>query len=130
MKKERDEILQIEITKKHLSTLIGALEQVREGNLPNEKLKDIVEQMKARIDATIERLPEISQNLSQIKPEGLNPVEILEDGLNIYKKVFNILNLFLTESKKEHLEESLKVVKEAREKFTDLQALISRVTGI
>ena len=128
---KKKEIIKIEATTRYLNTLMNAVEETRSGKLPPNKLKEFVEQMRKRIDEITEDFPSISKDLEELKKvEGLDPVELMENGLDIYKKAFNILNLFLTDSKSEHLEEGLKTVKEAHEKFVTIQEFLSKVTGI
>ncbi|MEQ8191820.1 MAG: hypothetical protein ABRQ39_27900 [Candidatus Eremiobacterota bacterium] len=115
------------ITGKYLDTLMNAVEQVRAGKLPPEKLKEIINQMKSKIEETASKLPEISTELKIRKAqEGLEAVGIIEDGISVYQKAFNILTLFLMESNAAHLEEGIKVVKEAQEKLIKGQEILSK----
>ena len=129
---KKREVSQIEATAKYLDTLVNAVEQVRSGKLAPDKLNELVEQMKVRIDDIAKDFPSISKDLKSIKSdmEGPDPVKLMESGLNIYKDTFKVLNLFLTEAKSEHLEEGLKSAKEAHNKFLTIHELISRVTGL
>jgi hypothetical protein len=114
-------------TTKYLDTLMNAVEQVRAGKLPPEKLKEIINQMKSRIEQTVSKLPEISTQLKTRKAqEGLDAVGIIEDGINVYQKAFNILTLFLMESNVVHLDEGLKAAKEARAKLAKGEEILTK----
>ena len=124
---KKEGLTELGITSKYLDTLMSAVEQVRAGKLPPEKLKEIINQMKSKIEETASKLPEISTELKTRKAqEGLEAVGIIEDGISVYQKAFNILTLFLMESNTAHLEEGLKVVKEAQEKLIKGQEILSK----
>jgi hydroxylamine reductase (hybrid-cluster protein) len=124
---KKEGLTELGITSKYLDTLMSAVEQVRAGKLPPEKLKEIINQMKSKIEETALKLPEISTELKTRKAqEGLEAVGIIEDGISVYQKAFNILTLFLMESNTAHLEEGLKVVKEAQEKLIKGQEILSK----
>ncbi len=123
----KEGLTELGITSKYLDTLMNAVEQVRSGKLPPEKLKEIINQMKNKIEETASKLPEISIELKTRKAqEGLEAVGIIEDSISVYQKAFNILTLFLMESNAAHLEEGLKVVKEAQEKLIKGQEILSK----
>jgi len=123
----KEGLTELGIASKYLDTLMNAVEQVRSGKLPPEKLKEIINQMKNKIEETASKLPEISTELKTLKAqEGLEAVGIIEDGISVYQKAFNILTLFLMESNTAHLEEGLKVVKEAQEKLVKGQEILSK----
>ncbi|HPZ08588.1 MAG TPA: hypothetical protein PL110_10780 [Candidatus Eremiobacteraeota bacterium] len=125
---KKEKLLELGLTSKHMDNLINAVEQIRSGKLAPEKLKDIIIQMKNKIDETAAKIPDIAIEVKNLKnKEGLEAVGILEDGINIYQKAYNILSLFLMESNKAHLEEGLKVIKEAYEKLTKGQEMLARV---
>ena len=123
----KEGLTELGIASKYLDTLMNAVEQVRSGKLPPEKLKEIINQMKNKIEETASKLPEISTELKTLKAqEGLEAVGIIEDGISVYQKAFNILTPFLMESNTAHLEEGLKVVKEAQEKLVKGQEILSK----
>lgn len=128
---EKENTLALKITTKELSGLMKTVEQVREGKVSPEKLKEIIDPMKNKVKEAIDNLPGIKKKLEKVETkEGVDPFNLIKDGLNIYRKTLDTLSMFLTDSRKEHLEKGLESAKEAHHKLVTIEEVISRVTGL